>query len=128
MTEETSRNAHSPLNNSTSGAESSRSDELENFAQRVLTLGKCKLSNGEDFIFPCDNNSNHLNNGSFFRPGPRVTFPQTRTCSFPGSASSSSTSDLIAIGTIPMTSQRQAVPKPMSRWKAKATLNLKGRS
>jgi len=37
-----------------------------------------------------------------------------------------STADLIAIGTIPITSQRQTPVKPMSRWKTKATLNLKG--
>lgn len=125
VAEDIPRLVSSPLT-STSGGESSGSDEIESITQRVLALGKCKLSTGEDFIFPCDSNSNQLKNSNYFRPGPRVTFPQSRTCSFPGSASGSSTSDLIAIGTIPVTSQRQAVQKPMSRWKAKATLNLKG--
>lgn len=125
MIEEPFRDVQSP-HNSTSGAESSENEELTNITQRVLTLGKCKLSNGEDFLFPCESNSNNIHSNSYFRPGPRVSFPQTRSCALSGATSAPTTNELIAIGTIPMRLQRQSIPKPMSRWKTKATLNLKG--
>lgn len=94
------------------------SSEGENGNQRVLPLGKCNINN-EDL------GSTDLYRSSFFRPGPKlpVTFNRSAS-SIP--TMPHSTSDLIAIGTIPITTHRQTPVKPMSRWKTKATLNLKG--
>lgn len=94
------------------------SSEGENGNQRGLPLGKCNINN-EDL------GSTDLYRSSFFRPGPKlpVTFNRSAS-SIP--TMPHSTSDLIAIGTIPITTHRQTPVKPMSRWKTKATLNLKG--
>lgn len=94
------------------------SSEGEASNQRVLALGKCNLNN-EDL------GSNDLYKSSFFRPGPKIPVTFNRSASSIPTMPRS-TSDLIAIGTIPITSHRQTPAKPMSRWKTKATLNLKG--
>ncbi|KAK2553701.1 hypothetical protein P5673_024928 [Acropora cervicornis] len=112
----------------------SDSSEGEN---RMLRLGKCKLNNE----FFSKESSAELYKSSFFQPGPKIPFSFSRSTSIPTMLNG--TSDLIAIGTIPMASQRQTPPKPMSRssseediqpitkskqgalWKTKATLNLK---
>lgn len=107
----------SPQINTCTTTDSSCSDG-EN---RVLPLGKCKLNNEE--LLSSDGSA-ELYRSSFFRPGPKVPSTFNRSTSIP--LMPRSTSDLIAIGTIPITSQRQTPVKPMSRWKTKATLNLKG--
>ncbi|XP_027054453.1 uncharacterized protein LOC113681550 isoform X3 [Pocillopora damicornis] len=82
------------------------SSEGENGNQRVLPLGKCNINN-EDL------GSTDLYRSSFFRPGPKLPVTFNRSASsiptMPHSAS-----DLIAIGTIPITTHRQTPVKPMS--------------
>lgn len=107
----------SPQSNTYTTPDSSCSDG-EN---RVLPLGKCKINNEE--LLSSDGAA-ELYRSSFFRPGPKIPLTFNRSTSIP--TMPCSTSDLIAIGTIPITSQRQTPVKPMSRWKTKATLNLKG--
>ncbi|XP_078360804.1 uncharacterized protein LOC144645190 isoform X2 [Oculina patagonica] len=109
----------SPHSNICTTTDSSSEGEVNN--QRVLALGKCKLDNEELVASDC---SSDMYKGTFFRPGPKVPMTFNRSTSIPSMPRS--TSDLIAIGTIPITSQRQTPVKPMSRWKTKATLNLKG--
>ena len=89
------------------GATTDSSSEGEN---RVLPLGKCKLNNEE--LLSSDGSSD-LYRSSFFRPGPKLPLTFNRSTSIP--TMPRSTSDLIAIGTIPITSQRQTPVKPMSR-------------
>lgn len=96
----------SPQTNSTSTTDSS--SESEN---RVVTLGKCKINNEE--LLSSDGSS-ELYRRSYFRPGPKIPFNFNRSTSIP--TMPQSTSDLIAIGTIPITSQRQTPVKPMSRY------------
>ncbi|XP_073257831.1 uncharacterized protein [Porites lutea] len=107
----------SPQSNTYTTTDSSCSDG-EN---RVLPLGKCKINNEE--LLSSDGAA-ELYRSSFFRPGPKIPLTFNRSTSIPTMPHSAS--DLIAIGTIPITSQRQTPVKPMSRWKTKATLNLKG--
>lgn len=94
-----------PQANTTSNFVTDSSSEGEN---RVLRLGKCKLNN--EFS---KESSAELYKSSYFRPGPKIPFSFSRSTSIPTMLNG--TSDLIAIGTIPMTSQRQTPPKPMSR-------------
>lgn len=105
-----------PQVNTSSNFVTDSSSEGEN---RVLRLGKCKLNNE----FFSKESSAELYKSSYFRPGPKIPFSFSRSTSIPTMLNGAS--DLIAIGTIPMASQRQTPPKPMSRWKTKATLNLK---
>ncbi|XP_032228154.2 uncharacterized protein LOC5504020 isoform X2 [Nematostella vectensis] len=117
-----SRNRNdSPSGTSTSGQDSS-SDQEQNYT-RVLPLGKCQINNDEELVDQCGTPSPRFKSGSF-RPPPRLPFTFNHSASIPSSPRDAT--DLIAIGTISMTSQRQPPPKPMSRWKTKATLNLKG--
>ncbi|XP_020630919.1 uncharacterized protein LOC110067912 isoform X2 [Orbicella faveolata] len=109
----------SPPSNTYTTTDSSSEGEVN--TQRVLALGKCKLNN-EDLV--ASDASSELYRSSFFRPGPKIPMTFNRSTSIP--TMPRSTADLIAIGTIPITSQRQTPVKPMSRWKTKATLNLKG--
>lgn len=94
-----------PQSNTSSITDSS--SEAEN---RVLSLGKCKINNEE---FLSSDGSSDLYRSSFFRPGPKIPLTFNRNTSIP--TMPHSTSDLIAIGTIPITSQRQTPVKPMSR-------------
>ncbi|XP_068680846.1 uncharacterized protein [Montipora foliosa] len=106
----------SPQGNASCATDSSSEGE-----NRVLRLGKCKLTGNNELL--SSDGSSDLYKSSYFRPGPKIPFSFSRSTSIP--AMFQSTSDLIAIGTIPMTSQRQTPAKPMSRWKTKTTLNLK---
>lgn len=86
------------------------SSEGEANTQRVLALGKCKLNNDE---LVASDSSSDMYRGTFFRPGPKIPMTFNRSTSIPSMPHSAS--DLIAIGTIPITSQRQTPVKPMSR-------------
>ena len=95
-----------PQVNTSSNFVTDSSSEGEN---RVLRLGKCKLNNE----FFSKESSAELYKSSYFRPGPKIPFSFSRSTSIPTMLNGAS--DLIAIGTIPMASQRQTPPKPMSR-------------
>ena len=84
--------------------------EIEH-STRVLTLGKCTLSTNDDLSLN-DNTSEPYRNTSF-RPGPKLPFTFKRSESIPNTPRDAS--DLIAIGTIPITTQKQVQPKPIAR-------------
>ena len=93
-------------------AQDSSSDQEATY-HRILHLGKCKLSAEEDFINGCENQEK-FKLASSFRPAPtKLPFTFSRSTSIPNSPRD--TTDLIAIGTISMTAQRQPAPKPQSR-------------
>ncbi|XP_022799846.1 uncharacterized protein LOC111337751 isoform X5 [Stylophora pistillata] len=107
-----------PQRNPNGNIPTDSSSEKENGNQRVLPLGKCNIDN-EDL------GSTNLSRRSFFPPRPKLPVSLNRSASSIPTMPHG-TSDLIAIGTIPITTHRQTPVKPMSRWKTKATLNLKG--
>ncbi|PFX19803.1 uncharacterized protein LOC111337751 isoform X3 [Stylophora pistillata] len=124
-----------PQRNPNGNIPTDSSSEKENGNQRVLPLGKCNIDN-EDL------GSTNLSRRSFFPPRPKLPVSLNRSASSIPTMPHG-TSDLIAIGTIPITTHRQTPVKPMSRssseeeiqplhktkpgglWKTKATLNLK---
>lgn len=75
-------------------------------------MGKCKLSSQDDLIDVCESQEQFKATSSF-RPSTRLPFTFSRNSSMPNSARD--TTDLIAIGTISMATQRQPPTKPLSQ-------------
>ncbi|XP_022799843.1 uncharacterized protein LOC111337751 isoform X2 [Stylophora pistillata] len=95
-----------PQRNPNGNIPTDSSSEKENGNQRVLPLGKCNIDN-EDL------GSTNLSRRSFFPPRPKLPVSLNRSASSIPTMPHG-TSDLIAIGTIPITTHRQTPVKPMS--------------
>lgn len=90
-------------------------NEQEQIYNRILHLGKCRLSSEDDLIEVC-NSQEKFKATTSFRPATKLPFAFSRSASI--SNATTDTTDLIAIGTISMTTQRQPPTRPQqqSRW------------